>query len=192
MLNSCHGHNQSKCMGDVPVPEPKSVMLTGIYPSDFSFPIPILSAALNFIIYYLRIKRLYAVKEKEKGKTKAHLIVFSIFALSQCCKFLLLHTAFVNFVKLCCAEHYRGLSLDFISHQLAQCLCIVAILIVLHLELKNFACKRRFEGFFLFLIVFLNFDLFEDILLRIFLLEIFSQTLLLILLKLFTATQLIL
>lgn len=50
-------------------------------PLNFSFPIPILSAAPNSIIYRLRINRLYAVKEKEKRK-KAHLILFSVFALS--------------------------------------------------------------------------------------------------------------
>lgn len=81
MLNSRYGHNQSKGMGNDPVPESNLVMLTGISTFRFFFPNPIISAAPNSIIYCLRINRLYTMKEKKKIKD-TNLIVDFVFALS--------------------------------------------------------------------------------------------------------------
>lgn len=61
-----------------------------------------------------------------------------------------------------------------------------------HFGVKQLCLKNEFWRIVVIIIIFLNFDLYEDVLVRISILELSSLTLLIILLKLLTVTQLIL
>lgn len=80
MLNSCYGHNQSKGMGNDPVPESNLAMLTGISTFRFFFPTP---SSLQLLILLSTAWGLTGcIQWRKKKKRKTHLIVDFVFALS--------------------------------------------------------------------------------------------------------------